>query len=131
MNITNVAKILYGLFATVFIIVGLAIVSFKSGLLPASMEESVLHAADHNLNALHSLQEFGSLLVFAGLISFWFIRNYQYSAGFHWSMTAFWALMALVHWADVRGLRPSLVGPIVNTIPFVLFLAVGVMRRAK
>jgi hypothetical protein len=74
------------------------------------------------------MQEFGSLLVFAGLITFWFIRHYEHSRTFHWAMTAFWGLLALIHWIDVRGSWQSVVGPAINTIPLVLFVAVGLLR---
>jgi hypothetical protein len=131
MNIHTIAKALYGAFGVAFIIIGLAVVSFKSGLLPQAVEESILHSTDHNMYGLHLFQEFGALLVFAGLISLWFIRNYQYSMPFHWAMTVFWALMVIIHWVDVRGMRPSLAGPILNTIPVVLFLVVGFLRRTK
>ena len=129
MKIHTIAKFLYGFFAVVFMIVGLSIVMYNTGIVPHGTRDIILHAADNNLNALHLLQEFGSLLVFAGLISFWFIRHYEHSMGFHWAMTLFWALMSMIHWLDVRGLRPSLMGPVINTIPVVLFLVVGLLRR--
>jgi hypothetical protein len=43
-------------------------------------------------------------------------------------MTAGWGLFALVHWVDVRGPVRSVAGPTVNTIPFALFSAVGLLR---
>lgn len=43
-------------------------------------------------------------------------------------MTVFWALFALVHWVDVRGSGQSIIGPAINTIPFTLFLVIGLLR---
>ena len=131
MNIHSIAKFLYGLAGVVFLVIGLGVVSFKSGLLPQGAIDAILHNTDNNMYGLHLLQEFGALMVFTGLMSFWFIRNYQHSLSFHWAMTVFFALLAVVHWVDVRGMRPSLAGPIINTIPLMLFVVVGILRRGK
>jgi hypothetical protein len=131
MNIHTLSKFLYGLVGIVFMVIGLGVVLFKSGLLPQSATESILHTTDNNMYGLHLLQEFGALMVFVSLISFWFIRNYQHSLSFHWAMTVFFALLAVVHWTDVRGMQPSLMGPIINTIPVTLFAVVGIIRRGK
>jgi hypothetical protein len=77
------------------------------------------------------MQEFGSLLVFAGLIAFWFVRHYSESKTFHWAMTLFWGLFALVHWVDIRGTFQFGVGQMINTIPFVLFVVVGLLRQSS
>jgi hypothetical protein len=103
---------------------------FKTGLLPDALKDTVFRLSEENLNTLHIVQELGSLLVLAGLLTFWFLRHYEQSLFFHWAMTAFWALIALVHWFDVRGPAPLDVGLLVNTAPFVLFLSIGVLRAA-
>ena len=130
MNIHTIAKFIYGLFGGAFIIVGLSVAMFKSGFLPEWAEQTIVKLGDNNLNGIHLIQELGSLLVFAGLVSFWFIKNYEQSIGFHWALTAFWALLALAHWFDVRGMR-SMTGPMINSIPFVLFTVVGILRSKK
>ncbi len=130
MNIHSIAKFLYGLFGSAFIVVGLSVAMFKSGLLTGWAEQTIVKVADNNLNGIHLIQELGSLLVFAGLITFWFVKNYEQSIGFHWALTAFWALFALAHWFDVRGMR-SINGPIINSIPFALFLTVGLFRTKR
>jgi hypothetical protein len=104
---------------------------FRTGLLPAGVKDLLLDVAQGDLNALHISQEFGSLLVFAGLITLWFVRHYQQSLFFHWAMTTFWALFALVHWFDVRGPVRFDTGVLVNTIPFILFLSVGLVTRDR
>ena len=79
-------------------------------------------------NALHLIQEFGSILVFAGLISIWFVRHYKQSKVYHWAMTTFWALFALAHWFDGREGPRSIGGLLINTIPFMMFLLIGLFR---
>ncbi len=64
------------------------------------------------------------------LITFWFLRHYEQSRPFHWAMTAFWGLIALVHWVDVRGPFTSVLDPLVNSIPFFLFVVLGLLRMA-
>jgi hypothetical protein len=91
----------------------------------------ILEIGHNDLNGLHIAQEFSSLLIFAGLITFWFLRHYEQSQGFHWAMTTFWGLFALVHWFDVRGPIESVKGPLINTAPFVLFLALGLVTRNR
>ena len=129
MNTNGIAvKSLYGLVGTVFLLAGATILLFRTGLLPGSVSNLISDIAHHDANALHLLQEFSALLVFVGLITFWFIRHYEQSRAFHWAMTGFWGLIALVHWFDVREPVGSVVGLVVNTIPFALFFLVGLLR---
>lgn len=129
MNIKAIAKSLYGFFGAVFLIAGAGVLLLRTGLLPDAVTQIVINVGHGDLNALHILQEFSSILVFAGLITFWFIRHYEQSQPFHWAMTTFWGLLALAHWFDVRGPFQSIRGPIINTIPFILFVSVGLLRH--
>jgi hypothetical protein len=125
----TLAKALYALFGTLSLAAGGSVLLFRTGLLPPAVRDLLLGVARDDLNTLHVMQEFGSALVFVSLISFWFLRHYQQSRPFHWAMTAFLALFALVHWFDVRGPYPSATGPLLNSVPFALFFAVGLLRR--
>jgi hypothetical protein len=49
---------------------------------------------------------------------------------FHWAITLLLALIALVHWFDVRGRSDFATGDIVIGIPFVWFAVVGVLRAS-
>jgi hypothetical protein len=130
MTIKAIAKFLYGLFGAIFLIAGVSVLLLGTGLLPEAVKNIIINVSQDNAGTLHIIQEFGSILVFAGLITFWFIRHYEQSRFFHWAMTIFWGLLALVHWFDARGSFPSdLTGPMINTVPFVLFMLVGLFRR--
>lgn len=129
MNSKPIVQSLYGFFAAIFLIAGASVLSVRTGLLPDAVRNVVLDLADGDFNAVHLLQEFGSMLVFAGLISIWFIRHYEQSEFFHWAMTTFWAFFAFAHWFDPRGTIESVVGPAINTIPFVLFVITGLLRK--
>jgi hypothetical protein len=125
------ARALYVFFGLLYLAAGTAALLFRTGLLPDPVKDALLDLAQGDLNAVHISQEFGSLLVFTGLITFWFARHYQQSLFFHWAMTTFWGLFALIHWFDVRGPVRFDTGVLINAIPFVLFLSVGLLTRNR
>ena len=128
MNTKTLAQFLYSFFGAVFMLVGVSVLLLRTALLPDAVRSIVVSIGHDDSNTLHIMQELGSLLVFAGLIMFWFVRYYEQSKFFHWAMTAFWGLFALVHWFDVGGQLRSVRGPMINTIPVILFLLVGLLR---
>ncbi|HLL73512.1 MAG TPA: hypothetical protein VK363_18875 [Pyrinomonadaceae bacterium] len=130
MNVKAVTGVLYGLFGAISILVGASVLLSETGLLPAVVSRAVMNAANGDASALHIIQEFGAFLIFVGLIAFWFARYYEQSRFFHWALTAAFALIALAHWFDVRG-EHSLIGPLVNSVPFLLFLSVGLLRLSS
>jgi hypothetical protein len=125
------AKSLYMLFGVLYLVAGTTVLLFRTELLPPAVKSTLLEAAGGDLNIVHIAQEFGSLLVFTGLITLWFARHVQQSLFFHWAMTTFWALFALIHWFDVRGPVRFDVGVLINAIPFLVFLSVGLIARSR
>ena len=128
MAIKLLARALYALAGLLYLAAGASALLLGTGLLPDMVKEMIIDVSRDNLNAQHIIQEFGSLLIFVGLITFWFAWNYDKSLPFHWAMTLFWGLFAVIHWFDIRGRVESAAGPLINTIPFVLFLLVGLLR---
>ncbi len=127
----NVAiRAVYALLGTALLGAGVAVLLFKTTLLPDGIQAALLDEAGGNLTALHIAQEAGSLLVFAGLITFWFAWHYGQSLYFHGAMTVLLGLVALVHWFDVRGPNSSWTEPIPITLPFLVFAALGLARLA-
>ncbi|HJQ71560.1 MAG TPA: hypothetical protein VKA70_21470 [Blastocatellia bacterium] len=129
MNIKLIAITLYGLFGALFLVSGAIVLLLSTGLLPDGLEKIILDVGRDDLNTLHIIQELGSVFVFAGLITFWFIRHYDQSMPFHWAMTTFLGLFALAHWFDPRGTFRYGAGQIIDTIPFILFILVGLLRK--
>jgi hypothetical protein len=123
------AQTVYGLAGTLFLVAGVSVLLLGTGLLPAPVRDLITDLAHGEPHTLHIMQEFGSVLVFVGLITFWFLRHYEQSRPFHWAMTVFWGLFALVHWVDVRGSFHLDIGLLINTTPFALFLAIGLLRQ--
>jgi hypothetical protein len=124
------AMSIYAIFGALFLAAGATTLLVNTGLLPDALREIVIRFSQGNPGMLHVVQELGSLLVLAGLLTFWFVFHYDQSRGFHRAMTAYWAIMALIHWFNVAGPWESVAGPLINTIPFVLFLAIGLLREA-
>jgi hypothetical protein len=125
------AKSLYVLVGVLYLGAGTTVLLFRTELLPPAVKSTLLDAAGGDLNVMHIAQELGSLLVFAGLITLWFARHFQQSLFFHWAMTTFWALFALIHWFDVRGPVRYDACVVINAIPFLLFLSVGLVTRNR
>src|SRR5262245_9749858 len=121
------AQALYVLFGTLYLAALTAVLLFRTGSLP----DAILDLAQGDLNAVHISQKFAALLVFAGLITLWFPRHYEQSLFFHWAMTVFWALFGIIHWFDVRGPVRFDAGVLINAMPFLLFLSVGVLARNR
>ncbi len=131
MNIKAIAKLVYAIIGTIFLLGGGTVMLLHTGLLPDAVKNAVMNFAHGDSLAVHLIQEMASILVFVGLITFWFIRHYQQSKVFHWAMTTFWALFALAHWFDGREGPRSVRGPMINTIPFVVFLLIGLLRTGS
>jgi len=129
MPVRLLAQSLYGLQSATFLVAGAAVLLLGTGLLPGLVRDAITDIGGGSSNTLHIMQEYGCLLVFIGLITLWFIRHYEASRPFHWAMTVFWGLMALIHWFDIRGSWESPAGPLINTVPFALFLVVGLLRE--
>ncbi len=131
MNAKPIVKTLFTANGALFIIVGTSVILYRTPLLTDGMREIMLKVVHGDLNALHLLQEFSSLMIGVGILSFWAVQHYEQSKTFHIALTTFWGLLALIHWFDVRGPWHSITGPIINTIPFVLFLLAGLARRSE
>ncbi len=129
--IPSITKIVYGLFGVFFVLVGGSVLLVSTGLLPEAVRKIIVDYAEGDGRLLHVIQEWGNAHLLLGLLAFWFIRHYDQSQAYHWAMTAYFGLDALIHWFDVRGAPESIVGLLINTIPFVLFVTLGLLRRMQ
>jgi hypothetical protein len=120
---------LYVLLGTIFLLGGASVLLLGTGLLPSAVREVILAIGEDNPHTLHLVQEYATLLVLVALLTFWFVKHYELSRAFHWAMTVFWGLIALVHWFDPRGQFHYGLAEAINSIPFILFMAVGLLRE--
>jgi hypothetical protein len=123
------AQLSYIVAGATMLLFGASVLLAGAGALPG-LQSSLVDEAKGNLDFVHVIQEFATLLVFAGLITIWFVFHYDRSMAFHWAITLFFALLAIVHWFDVRGPSDFDTGAIVIGIPFFWFAAIGGLRAA-
>ena len=121
-------KSVYALVGTAFLLGGAGVLLLGTGLLPGPVRDVVLSVGENNPHTLHLMQEYASLLVLVALLTFWFLKHYEDSRAFHWIMTTFWGLIALIHWFDPTGTFHYGLGEALNSIPFVVFLLLGLLR---
>jgi hypothetical protein len=126
-----ITKIVYGLFGIFFVLVGGSVLLLNTGLLPEAARNIILDFGNHDGRLLHVIQEWGNAHLLLGLLTFWFIRHYDQSQAYHWAMTAYFAVNALIHWFHVAGPPESIAGPLINTIPFVVFVTLGLLRGVQ
>ena len=110
------------------VVVAISLSLLGTGLLPGPLKDAILAIGEDNTNTLHLMQEYAALLVLVALLTFWFLRQYERSRAFHWAMTAFWGIIALIHWFDPRGHFHSGLGEAITSIPFLLFVLMGLLR---
>jgi hypothetical protein len=124
-----VTQFLYVLLGTIFLLGGASVLLLGTGLLPTPVRDVILSIGEDNPNTLHLMQEYATLLVLVALLTFWFVRHYEVSRVFHWAMTFFWGVIAIVHWFDPKGQFHYGLGEAITSIPFVLFVLIGLLRE--
>jgi hypothetical protein len=124
-----VTQSLYVLLGAIFLLGGIGVLLLGTGLLPTPVRDVILSIGEDNLHTLHLMQEYATLLVLVALLTFWFVKHYEMSRPFHWAMTLFWGVIALVHWFDPRGEFHYGLAEAITSVPFVLFVALGLLRE--
>ena len=124
-----VTRVTYVLAGSFYLLLGVVVLLLGTGLLPAWVHDRIFEFGQNNPFTMHLIQETGTLWVLVGLLLFWFARNYDQSVKFHWAMTFYFSLDAFVHWFSAYGKFENEPRAIINAIPFLLFLVLGLLRR--
>jgi hypothetical protein len=120
---------LYVLTGVLALLIGIVALLPGTGLLPARLHDLVFEFGLNEPLGLHLVQEMATLYVLLGVLLLWFARHYEQSERFHWLMT-FWTLLLFwVHWFSAYGTFNNEPQVLVNAIPFVVFVALGLLRR--
>jgi hypothetical protein len=119
----KLSLVFYGLYGSVAILAGLTALLF-----PTMIET---HASSTEL--IHIFREQGAALVFVGLMSLWLLFNYDQRRTVHLFLTLFAFLIAGIHWFDYFGGRKPLASAVLNSLGFVVLLALALFspRRQK
>lgn len=124
--ITRSVYVLSGVF---YLLTSVVVLLLGTGLLPAWVHDRIFEFGQNNPLTMHLIQETATLWVLVGLLLVWFARHYDQSIKFHWAMTFYLSLNAFVHWFSAYGKFENEPRVIVNAIPFILFLVLGLLRR--
>jgi len=108
----KISFLVYTLYGSVAILAGLTALLFPNTLEP-----------DASARVVHILREGGAALIFVGLISFWLLFHYDQRRTVHLLLTVFAFLIAGVHWFDYFGGRKPLASALLNSVGFVVLLA--------
>jgi len=107
--------IFYGLFGSVAILEGTAALLFPAVLQPEGSAELI-----------HIFREQGAAMVFVGLMSFWLLFHYEQRRTVHLLLTVFAFLISAIHWFDFFGGRRPLASALLNSLGFVVLLALAI-----
>ncbi len=117
----KISLVVYGLYGIVALLAGVGLL-----LVPAALEPE---ASD---KYIHFLREQGAATVFVGLMCFWLLFHYDQRRTVHLVLTLFAFLIAGIHWLDFFGGRKPLASALINSVGFVVLLALAIFApRAK
>jgi len=126
-----VTRCTYVLSAGFYLLLGVAVLLLGTGLLPAWVHDRIFEIGRNDPVTMHLIQEWGTLCVLVGILFLWFARHYDQSVKFHWAVTFYLSLDAWVHWFNAYGHFENEPRALINSIPFVLFLILGLLRRMR
>jgi hypothetical protein len=110
----TISMIVYGVFGSVALLAGTAGLFF-----PAVLEP------DGSADLIHIFREQGAAMVFVGLMSFWLLFHYDQRRTVHLFLTVFAFLIGGIHWLDFFGGRRPLASALLNSLGFVVLLALA------
>jgi hypothetical protein len=131
MNLPRLTRIVYLLLGIFYLVVGIGAIALPAGWIPprwAGDEAVTLYAAaapDSFLN--HLTQEFGTVVIGLGLVFLWQARRREHSRSLHWIFTSYLVLDSAIHWIGPQGLIGSLHRGLINSIPALLLLGLGLL----
>ena len=137
MNLRLVTTVVYALLGALYVIVGAGAMVLPLGWVSAEWlgpDVASIYAAaapDSYLN--HQTQEFGTLAIAVGFVFLWQARRVEHSRSLHWLLTLYLMLDASIHWVGPQGLIGSVQRGLVNSVPPLVFLILGVLwvRRGR
>ena len=133
MNLRIVTKGVYALFGALYVLVGAGAMVLPLGwvsaewLGPAVASIYAAAAPDSYLN--HQTQEFGTLAIAVGFVMLWQARQAEPSRSLHWLLTLYLIRDASIHWVGPQGVIGSPQRGVINSIPPLAFLCLGLLRR--
>src|SRR5262245_18844872 len=111
---TSPARWVYGVFGTLSL--GLGVLTFVK-------PDLALHPESYTPFTAHLIRDQSAGGIFIGLMSFWCLFHYDHRCPVHFALVLFTALFAGIHWAGYFHASRQLLSPILNSLPFLAFVA--------
>jgi hypothetical protein len=109
-----VARMVYGIFGALAIGLGLLVLFDPALALPPDAYSPL---------TAHLIREQGAEGVFIGIMALWCLFHFEQRRPVHLALLLFAAVFAAIHWAEYLHARRHLSSPLVNSLPFLAFLA--------
>ena len=132
MTLLTVTKSIYVLLGILYVVVGIGAMLLPAGWISSRWvgDAAFLYDAATPESFLnHLTQEFGTLGIAVGLVFLWQARGAEPSPSLHWLLTFYLALDSLIHWVGPQGLIGSFRRGLINSIPPLLLLVLGLLRE--
>jgi multisubunit Na+/H+ antiporter MnhB subunit len=126
-----VTRAVYALSGAVFLTIGFVVIVLGTGILPDRVHDRIFEMGRSDPFTMHLIQETGTLWVLVGMLFVWFARYYEHSIKFHWAVVFYLALDAWVHWFNAFGVFEHEPRAVINAIPFLVYLVLGLLRRGE
>jgi hypothetical protein len=127
-----VTKVAYALLGGLYVVVGTGSIALPAGWISLQWvgdDVAPLYAAAPPESFLnHLTQEFGTLAIAVGFVFLWQARRDEPSRSLHWLLTVYLALDSSIHWVGPQGLIGSLHRGLINSIPPLLLLMLGLLQ---
>jgi len=127
--VSVITRSVYVLAGVLALLIGIVPLLTGTGLLPQRVQEIVFEFGVNDPVGIHVVQEMSTLYVLLGVMFLWFARHYEQSLRFHWLITGWTLLLFWVHWFTAYGEFRNEPAIIFDLIPFLVFLALGMLRR--
>ena len=111
---TWATRLVYGIFGALAIGLGLLVLFNPALALPPDAYSSLTS---------HLIREQGAEGVFIGIMAIWCLFHFEERRPVHLALLLFAALFAAIHWTGYFHGRRHLTSPLVNSVPFLAFLA--------
>ena len=131
MTLRTLTRAVYALLGVLYVLVGVGSIALPAGWIsPRWLGDDVaalyvVATPDSFLN--HLTQEFGTLAIAVGLVFLWQARRDEPSRSLHWLLTLYLVLDSSIHWVGPQGLIGSLQRGLINSIPALLLLILGLL----
>ena len=135
-NLRLIIRVVYALLGVLWLLVGIGAMVLPLGWVSASWvgPDAVQYETAAPASYLnHLTQEFGTLAIAVAFAFLWQGSRSEPSRSLHWLLTVYLMLDSLIHWVGPQGLIGSLQRGVINSIPPLVFLALGIlwMRRDR